>query len=148
MQDTTTRRPALSRTWRTHNTTELDRVVVSTHAHTVTLSRDEVGGPLTAEVDGKEVELKAAVMLLEDAYKLEVLAEVLAPNPAPTIGKARAHKLHVIMGRLGLMEHYGFARRAIGEQCFSLAALTEEQARKVWALLVHWYGEDARRAAA
>lgn len=58
------------------------------------------------------------------------------PAPVPTIGKARACRLHRLMGRLGLHEHYGLATRALGRDVFSLAALTETEARAVWAFVV------------
>lgn len=148
MQDT--KAPALSRTWRTSNTTEMDGAVVSSSTHTVTLSRAQVGGTLAAEVDGQPATVARAVSLLEDAWNVEVLEEVLSqPQTPPTIGKARAHKLHTIMGRLGLHDHYGIARRGAGlDECFSLAALTEQQARAVWAYLVNMFPLDAHRAAA
>lgn len=147
MQDT--KCPALSRTWRTHNTTELDGAVISARQHTVTLSREVVGGPLNAEVDGQPANVKQAVNLLSDAWKVEVLAEVLSQPTAPaTLGNARAHKLHQIMSRLGLQDHYGIARRATGNDCFSLAVLTEAEAKQVWAYLLNMFPFDARRAAA
>ncbi|WP_288433055.1 hypothetical protein [uncultured Deinococcus sp.] len=78
---------------------------------------------------------------------LEDVAAVLAcpltkvyaftPAPVPTIGKARACRLHRLMGRLGLHEHYGLAARALGRDVFSLAALTEAEARAVWAFVVN-----------
>lgn len=78
---------------------------------------------------------------------LEDVAAVLAcpltkvytftPAPVPTIGKARAARLHKIMGRLGLHEHYGLAARALGRDVFSLAELTEAEARAVWAFVVN-----------
>lgn len=138
MQDNTTKPEALSRTWKTTNTTEQDGAVISTTAHTVTLRRDFVGGPLTAEVDGKAAELRRAVMLLEDAWKTEVVSEDLAPLPAPVIGKARAHTLHKLLGRLPV-DHYGIAGRALGREVQSLAALTEEEARQVWRFVCHMF---------
>ena len=51
-----------------------------------------------------------------------------------TIGKARASRLHRILGRLGLghSDHYRAATAALGRLVASLAALTEGEARKVW----------------
>lgn len=151
MQDntTTTKPEALTRTWRTHNTTEQDGAVISSSSHTVTLRRDFVGGPLTAEVDGQAAPVRRAVLLLEDAWKVEVLAEDLAPLPAPTIGKARAHKLHKLMARVGVFQahHYATATRATGREVDSLAALTEDEARDVWAYLCRTF-PHARSVAA
>lgn len=89
---------------------------------------------------------------------LEDVAAVLAcpltkvysftPAPVPTIGKARAARLHKIMGRLGLHAHYGVAARALGREVFSLAALTEAEARQVWAFVVNMFPHAARQAAA
>lgn len=142
MQDnttTTTKKPeALSRTWRTHNTAEMDGAVISASRHTVTLSRAFVGGPLSAEVDGQTAELAYAVGLLEDAWKTEVLAEDLAPLPAPAIGKARAHRLHKLLGSLPV-DHYGIAGRALGRDVQSLATLTEAEARQVWRFVCHMF---------
>lgn len=61
------------------------------------------------------------------------------PAPVPTIGKARARRLHQLMGRLGLHEHYGLAARALGRDVFSLATLTEQEARRVWAHVVNLF---------
>ncbi|WP_231557312.1 hypothetical protein [Deinococcus sp. YIM 77859] len=78
---------------------------------------------------------------------LEEVAAVLAhprtvlysftPAPVPTIGKARAAKLHRLMGRAGIPsgEHYSFAGAALNLPVYSLAALTEDQARQVWRFL-------------
>lgn len=61
------------------------------------------------------------------------------PATVSTIGKARAARLHRLMGRAGLMEHYGFARRALGREVHSLAALTEGEARQVWGFVCHMF---------
>lgn len=70
---------------------------------------------------------------------------------APTIGKGRAHKLHKIMGRLGLphLQHYGLAAAALCEPfpLDSLATLTETEARRVWAHLCKLF-PSARQYAA
>ena len=51
-----------------------------------------------------------------------------------TIGNARASRLHRILSRLGLghADHYRAASAALGRMVASLAALTEQEARKVW----------------
>ena len=51
-----------------------------------------------------------------------------------TIGKARASRLHRILSRLGLghSDHYRAASAALGRMVASLAALSEQEARKVW----------------
>lgn len=135
MHDTTAPKPeALSRTFRVKVAHDMDGAVISTHAHTITLSRESVGSELAAVIDGQPASLSRAVQLIQWAYEKEVVAEQLAPAP---IGKARAHKLHKLMARAGFQEHYGFATRALGKQVFSLAALTEEEARKVWAFVCH-----------
>lgn len=138
MQDTAAQKPeALSRTFHTVTEYRAYGEYWGNAAHTVTLSREYVGGPLSAEVDGEAADLDRAVKIITGATRQEVTAEVLAPLPAPTIGKARAAKLHKLMGRAGLFEHYGFAARALGREVFSLASLTEEEARTVWARVQH-----------
>lgn len=138
MNDTTAQKPeALSRTWAAVIEDRAYSEVWGVRRHTVTLSRAYVGAPMTAEVDGEAADFEEAVRLLARAEVLTLTAETLAPLPAPTIGKARASRLHRLMGRAGLMEHYGFARRVLGREVYSLAALTEEEARKVWQFVQH-----------
>ena len=128
------KRPALSRTWQTRNSDKLDGAVVASYTHTVTISRDMMGGTFSAQLDGEAVSLSRADAVLRDAWERVLVAETLAPD---TIGKARAHKLHKIMGRLGLphAQHYGLAAAALCEPFAldSLATLTEQEARRVWA---------------
>ena len=103
MQDTP-KAPALSRTWQATVTYRECSVVTDIVTYTVTMTRTAQG--FTATVDGKEVDVLAAARILKNAQNdngLTVTAEIL-DTPAPTIGKARAHKLLVIMGRLGLHE--------------------------------------------
>lgn len=51
-----------------------------------------------------------------------------------TMGRARASRLHRILSHLGLghADHYRAASAALGRMVASLAALTEQEARKVW----------------
>ena len=51
-----------------------------------------------------------------------------------TIGKARASRLHRILSRLGLgnADHYRAASAALSRPVGSLAALSEQEARRVW----------------
>ena len=51
-----------------------------------------------------------------------------------TIGRARASRLHRILSRLGLghADHYRAASAALGRMVASLAALSEQEARRVW----------------
>lgn len=138
MNDTTAQKPeALSRTWAAVIEDRAYSEVWGVRRHTVTLSRAYVGAPMTAEVDGEAADFEEAVRLLARAEVLTLTAEVLAPLPAPTIGKARAAKFHRILGRFGLPSayHYRAASDALGREVASLAALTEEEARRVWAFL-------------
>jgi len=88
------------------------------------------------------------------AHEIEVRGRVpglMVPvtfTPA-TIGKARAAHLHRLMGRLGLCnpDHYGSARRATGRDVFSLATLTEQEAREVWAYLCRTFPQARTLAA-
>ncbi|EYB66953.1 hypothetical protein DEIPH_ctg060orf0033 [Deinococcus phoenicis] len=121
-------------------------------SHTVTLNAD-ADGKLSAEIDGEpQASIDRAVSYLNWAKadgRLELLEEVRAPDPepltlaAPVIGKARAAKLHKIMGLVGLpsAQHYALAAAALGEwvPVPSLADLTEREARTVWAHLCNLY---------
>ncbi|GAA5513800.1 hypothetical protein Dcar01_02548 [Deinococcus carri] len=116
-----------------------------TARHTVTLTSTPEG--IAAQVDGQAAPLADAVSILDMADRVEVLAEV--PATPPTIGKARAARLHRLMGRLGLCnpDHYGSAARAVGREVFSLATLTEAEARAVWAYLCHTLPQARQLAA-
>lgn len=101
--------------------------------HTVTLTATPEG--IVAQVNGETVPTAEAVGILSRADSVEVIEET--PMPAPTIGKARAAKLHRLMGRAGIPsgEHYGFAGAALDRPVYSLADLTEPEARAVWRFL-------------
>ena len=139
---------AISRTWQTVTTYRECGVVTEVSRQTVTLSREVLGGELSASVNGQAVELPRALSLLRNADSVTVMAETLAPQP---IGKARAARLHKIMGRVGLpsFQHYGLAAAALCEPfpLDSLASLTEQEARRVWAHLCRCY-PSARALAA
>lgn len=129
------------------------RVSLGSKTITLTGGRDSKGNllPLAAQIDGQDATAEEAVRLLEWAKvegRVELLSEV---RTMPTIGKARAHKLHKIMGRLGLpsAQHYAIAAAALGEwvPVPSLAELTEREARTVWAHLCTLF-PSARQLAA
>lgn len=124
--------PALTRTWRVDVIYRECSVVTGNSTHTVTLSRAQVGGPLVATVDGEEADVARAVKLLGMAEGTpEVLAETLAPMPAPGIGKPAACELHRELGRLKFRDHYATASEALGRAVESLAALTAREAHTV-----------------
>ena len=106
--------------------------MVEVSRDTVTLSRADLGGKLSATLNGEVVERGRALRLLQNA-DTTVTAEVLPV----TIGAARAARLHRILGRVGLCnsDHYGNACRALGREVFSLATLTEAEARTFWRYL-------------
>lgn len=121
--------------------------------HIVTLSADHTG-TLSAEVDGEAAPVERADRLLKWAKsedRLVLLEDIETPEPeaAPipfveaVIGKARAARLHRIMGSLGLpsAQHYALAAAALGEWAPvpSLAELYEREARVVWGHLCHLY---------
>ena len=62
-----TKRPALSRTWQTVTTYRECGVVVSVDRDSVTLSRDALGGKLSASVNGEACEVARADRLLRNA---------------------------------------------------------------------------------
>lgn len=140
-----------SRTWQVHlygGWGDGPSATVYLGSHTVTLSAD-AEGKLSAAIDGEPQDtIDRAVSYLNWAKadgRLELLEEVRTPDPeplplaAPVIGKARAAKLHKIMGLIGLpsAQHYGLAAAALGEwvPLPSLADLTEREGRTVWAHL-------------
>lgn len=104
-----------------------------TERHTVTLTRD-AQGTLTAEVDGQPALLARAVGILEGATTVSKIDERYLEVQAAPIGKARAHKLHKLMGVAGIpsREHYAFASMVLECSVYSLAELTEPEARAVW----------------
>lgn len=119
---------------------------------TVTLSggRDARGQllPMTATVDGQPVPAAQVVELLEWAKADGSVTLLGEERTVPTIGKARAARLHRLMGCLGLSnpDHYGSARRAVGREVFSLASLTEQEAREVWAYLCRTFPQARQLA--
>lgn len=138
MNNTKAHQPeALARTWEAVTVYRECGVTVSISRDTVTMTRAHVGGRITATLNGEEVTEARAARILRTADRLTVTAEDLAPTPAPVIGKARAHKLHKLLGRFGLPHayHYQGASEATGRTVSSLASLTEDEARKVWAYL-------------
>ncbi|GHF32368.1 hypothetical protein HNQ07_000415 [Deinococcus metalli] len=132
MNDTTPTPRAQTRTWATVTADCMDGAVVQVRHHTVTLTRTPAG--IEATVDGQECELHVAVSILHGADRATVTAETLEPAP---IGKTRACELHKLMHRAGVPsgEHYGFAGAALDRPVYSLAALTEADARQVWLFL-------------
>ncbi|MHA0044395.1 hypothetical protein [Deinococcus sp. PEB2-63] len=114
--------------------------------NTVTLTADQHGNQ-TAQVDGQPATVAHAVSILNRAARVELVSEYRAPTPAPMIGKPRAAQLHRLMGRAGLpsAQHYALAAAALGEWAPlpSLATLTEQEARAVWAHLCRLYPSAA-----
>ena len=135
MHDTsTTTRPAY-RVWKLTAAAMLDGAVLSVHTYTVKVERE--GDTLTAAyVDGLPVSIERAAHLLTWAKHTGTVKQVEAFDPAPalTLGKPRASRLHRIMARLGLghADHYRAASAALGRPVDSLAALTEQEGRRVW----------------
>jgi hypothetical protein len=138
------KRPALSRTWATVTVYRECGVVTDVDHDCVTLSREAIGAPLSAQVNGQAASVSRAVRLLNNAQTVTLTAEVL-----PTIGNPRAHELHHVMGRVGIpaAEHYAFARAATDDHSiYSLAALSVPQADTVWAYLCSCYPAAANQA--
>lgn len=137
--------PLSSRTLSARVTWQECGVITGHSTYTVTLTSTPEG--IAAQVDGQPAPLADAVSILNMAAQVDVLAEV--PATPPTIGKARAARLHRLMGRLGLSnpDHYGSARRAVGREVFSLATLTEQEAREVWAYLCRTFPQARQLAA-
>lgn len=142
---------AKTRTWATVRHVTAYGEHWGTESHTVTLTRD-AAGQLSAQLDGEPVPTVQAVSILNRADSVTLTAEAYLPGtPAPTIGKARAARLHRFMGRLGLpsAQHYALAAAALGEweRVPSLAQLSEREARTVWAHLCRLYPQARTLAA-
>lgn len=114
-------------------------VSLGTRTVTLTGGRDVRGQrlPLTAQVDGQPTPIREAVGLLEWAKSEGRVTLLSEARVVPTIGKPRAARLHRLMSNVGIPsgEHYGFAGAALDRPVFSLAALTEPEARAVWRFL-------------
>lgn len=82
---------SITRTWTVTTAHEMDRVVVMTTTHTVTLSADHAGH-LTAQVDGQPTDPRRADQLLRTAVQRTLLSETrtlpLLPVPAFPWGAA------------------------------------------------------------
>ena len=146
----------ITRTWRADlygGWGDGSSATVKIATHIITLSADHRGG-VTATIDGEAADLERAkgyLLWAKRDNRLDVLSTVCheppPPDPLtlcePVIGKARAHTLHKIMGKLGLphKQHYGLAAFAVDEPfpLGSLASLTEREARRVWAYLCGKY---------
>ena len=123
------------RTWKATCYAMQDGAVLSVHSYTVKVER--LGDILTAAyVDGQQVSIERAALLLTWARDTGTVKQVEAFDPAPalTLGKPRASRLHRILARLGLSnpDHYRAASAALGRPVGSLAALSEQEARRVW----------------
>ena len=113
-----------------------------TYTYTAPLSGAQIvatvdGGTLQALTYAGEAQPVTALAAAQVAHEVSYLDGVTF-TPAPReIGKARAAKLHRLMGRAGIPsgEHYGFAGAALDRPVYSLAALTEAEARAVWHFL-------------
>ena len=120
------------RTWKATCYAMQDGAVLSVHSYTVKVER--LGDILTAAyVDGQQVSIERAALLLTWARDTGTVKQVEAFDPSP-LGKPRASRLHRILARLGLSnpDHYRAASAALGRPVDSLAALTEQEGRRVW----------------
>lgn len=122
--------------------------VWSRSALTVRFEVAAPGAPVVATVNGQPADLEAALTMAHGLTGRTV-SEEWADRPAPApIGKARARRLHILMARAGVAsgQHYTEAARALGRGVASLAALTEGEARRVWAHLCRAYPAAAGAA--
>lgn len=123
------------RVWNLTAAAILDGAVLSVHSYTVKVERE--GDTLTAaSVNGQPVSIDRAALLLTWARDTGTVKQVEAFDPAPalTLGKPRASRLHRVLSRLGLgnADHYRTASAALGRPVGSLAALSVQEARRVW----------------
>lgn len=135
--------------------------VIKIGSHILCATADHEGR-VTAEIDGvAQADPRGAFQMWKEANESGHLTlleeEQLPPPPAPlqaavpVIGKARACRLHRIMGMSGLpnAQHYALAAAALGEPwpLESLASLNEAEATTVWRHLCQLYPK-AREVAA
>lgn len=115
------------------------RVYLGTRTVTLSGGRNARGQllPIVAQVGGCEVSEEEAVSLLNWAKAEGRVTLLSEQRTVPTIGKRRGCELHRLMSRVGIpsREHYGFAGAALDQPVYSLAALTEADARQVWRFL-------------
>lgn len=138
MQDTKPRN--ITRTWKLDlygSYGEGRSASVYLGTRTVTLSADNDGNK-TAQVDDLPATLGEVVRLMEWAKAEGRVTLVSEERTAPPIGKARACRLHRLLSLVGIpaREHYGFVSAALDQNVYSLAALTEDEARAVWNFMV------------
>jgi hypothetical protein len=129
--------PTAHRTWSLIIPVMLEGAWQMTLTYTVTAFK--VGNQIiSALVDGVEATLERAAHLLTWAKAegtLTVLETVEAAQPV-TIGKARAHKLHLLLAAEGYRgNHPALARTILGREVPHFAELTEDDARRLWTTL-------------
>lgn len=92
------------------------------------------GGKLVSLTQAGEAQPVTALAAAQVEHLVSYLDDVAFTPTPQKIGKARAATLHRLMARAGIPsgQHYGFASDALGEPVYSLAALSEQQARVVW----------------
>ena len=107
--------------------------------HSYTLAPDGYAEMFTVATPYQPAQLLRVVSTAELEARIDARCKfspfTFSPAPVPTIGKARARKLHVLMARFGIVNHYAAAEKAVQHEVSSLAALTETEARKVWRYL-------------
>jgi len=112
-----------------------------TYTYSSPLSRAQVlarfeGGKLTAHLYAGEPAPLTDLAAAQLAHQISYLDGVVFAPLAQPIGKARAARLHRLMGRLGIpsAQHYALAAAALGEwvPVPSLADLYPIEARMVW----------------
>ena len=119
----------------------LDTAVLSAHRHTITVTG--YGDSIQFTLDGQPATLERVTAIRHLAVNLGTFTRVSGPDLDP-IGKARAHKFHVLIARKGVSSaHYELASDILGREVLHLRDLTEADARTVWTAVVR----GARRAA-
>jgi hypothetical protein len=129
--------PTAHRTWSLIIPVMLEGAWQMTLTYTVTAFK--VGNQIiSALVDGVEATLERAAHLLTWAKAegtLTVLETVEAAQPV-TIGKARAHKLHLLLASEGYRgDHHKLAGKILGFEVAHLRDLSEGDARRLWTAL-------------
>ena len=120
----------------------LDDAVIANASHLITVTG--YGDSIHFAVDGQPVSTEHAEGIRQLALSRGTFERLSGPSLQPVIGKARAHQMHIELGRNGFSgQHYDLASGVLGREVTSFAALTEVEARTVWTCLIYGAGVAA-----
>lgn len=125
-----------TRTFRASYLVMTEGAVLSAHNHLLTFTG--YGADIVITLDGQPCSFEQAEAITRCALSLGSFDRLSGPSLTPTIGKDRAHAMHVALAKHGHpTNHYDLASGVLGREVASLAALNENEARRVWVSLIH-----------